>query len=335
MTVDATTCGAVGDDLTDNTSAIAAAVSAAIVDGSREVFFPAGVYRHTGIVAPAGVTFTGGNWVASILRNMHPANASMSLRGAGGKWLVGPQLRNLTLDAVAVNAGQVGLDVCLSAPFTLDEVKITGHGIGVKHEISWNCLYRDVQIDRCTTGLYATGLAGSCPVTLVNTRVYNCATGVLVDQNALTAAAWAGGCVTNNGVGTILDGNSTAINFNGVSFENNPGDDVRIGGEVNGPTAISFNGCNFHTYADAPRSVWLRRSGEVTFSGCRWRADDGGKYALAIQQDSPSGSLMVVNPSTFNVAAFLRCRGTNYAKAPMISSLGWVGATRWGTGVTP
>lgn len=82
--VKSSTYGAVGDGLTDDSAAIAAALNACVLAGGGVVFFPAGTYRITGSItgATAGVTLLGTGH-ESVIKNDTPASATItsSFRG--------------------------------------------------------------------------------------------------------------------------------------------------------------------------------------------------------------------------------------------------------------
>lgn len=75
--------GAVGNGTTDCTTAIANAIAA--VGSFGTVYFPPGVFAHTGIVVPtgsSGVSIAGAGVAMTTLKNTHASNASVTLHGA-------------------------------------------------------------------------------------------------------------------------------------------------------------------------------------------------------------------------------------------------------------
>lgn len=73
--------GAKGDETTDDTAAIAAAMAAA---GTSPVYFPAGKYLHTGLTIGANVHLVGAGPLVSILRNATPGADSITITGGHG-----------------------------------------------------------------------------------------------------------------------------------------------------------------------------------------------------------------------------------------------------------
>lgn len=74
--------GAKGDNSTNDTAAIQAAIDAITTDGGR-VFVPEGIYRHTGIDVPSNVSIVGEGPKSSILRLTSGTANGITLSGTG------------------------------------------------------------------------------------------------------------------------------------------------------------------------------------------------------------------------------------------------------------
>ena len=87
--------GAVGDGSADDTSAISAAIAAAVASTYKPpVFFPRGRYKHTGITVPADVTLFGEDRYSSVLAINSATANGISIDGSDAS------LVNLALDTI-------------------------------------------------------------------------------------------------------------------------------------------------------------------------------------------------------------------------------------------
>lgn len=97
--------GALGNDATDDTTAIQSAITAAASGGI--VYFPPGTYRVTSLtVSVAGVSLVGAGPFASIIRTTSTTANVLTLGNAGTPVIPGSSVMNLTFDtAVTRTAG--------------------------------------------------------------------------------------------------------------------------------------------------------------------------------------------------------------------------------------
>lgn len=303
------TYGALGNNSANDTTAIQNAINAANTAGGGVVYFPPGIYRHTGLTMPTGggVSLEGVNRLVSILRNTHASNHSITMHSAtpGSVFNNDYAIRNLRIDATAVNAGQRGLSLDSTVLWEVKGVSITNHGIGINHALSWGGTYRDIYIEDCTTGFYCTSSAAGCPLTFFNLNIYECTTGFHINDGA---AGWSvfGGTIALCTTGLIVDGQATQqVGFHGIDFEDNSGDDIIIGGASTTPQGVLFNNCGFQWHTGSARSIWYQRGDAVTFNGAtRWWGT--GTVTTAIQQDATAGTLDVCGTMSFlNVTNWL------------------------------
>jgi hypothetical protein len=145
--------GAVGDDTTDDTAAINAAIAA-----RPFVYFPTGLYRHTGLTVVRSCVLFGVNGSSS-LRLDHATNNYFSL--PNGDTVL--QLRDVSVRAKQNNIGTV------FAAASVPNVKVTADRctINPEHYLLGriaNTLLAGVQLNDCDTSSRYTGSGYSLPV---------------------------------------------------------------------------------------------------------------------------------------------------------------------------
>ncbi len=104
--------GAIGDDSTDNTAAIAAAVLAAETQG-KSLYIPEGIFRHAGIVVSKCIPILGANDYQSILRYTGNGTAVKIAPPSNGLANRGQLLQDFGIDHTG--SGLIGLQVQLPA----------------------------------------------------------------------------------------------------------------------------------------------------------------------------------------------------------------------------
>lgn len=301
-----------------NTTAFANAIAAA-KSANVELFIPQGTYQHNGIVLPNGIlAIRGAGRARTVLRNVHGSNTSLRLHGvAGGPYAPRIEVSDLTIEASAKNSGQVAISVQLASHFSIDRIYISGHGIGVRHEASWNGVYDQVVVTACDTGWLfpTTAYTPSSPMTFRNCSAITNTVGVQVDAG-LEATTWTGGDWIQNDTGiNFVGADSRSVTFTGINFERNIGDDILVGDGTNGPTGVSFIGCRFLRVTPGTRSVRYQRGQGLMFMSCTWNT-----YDLGIRQDSASGTLSLVAPSFTNVTQSIDSNGVNASATPLFVS---------------
>lgn len=164
--------GGVGDDSTDNSAALLAAVTAADVAGGGEVLMPRGTFRYsTGLTVPAGVSLIGTGRASTILEYTGSGVAITSEDIFGGEpYHNRSVLRGFTLRTPAdehaseVGPGTHGLRLANGAFVTLDDLEILGFDTTGLHFVSTSGkAVLDISISGChiyanQNGLLATGV---------------------------------------------------------------------------------------------------------------------------------------------------------------------------------
>lgn len=279
-----------------NTTAIQTAINT-----GPTVRLPKGVIYHNGLVFPnAGlVKLVGSGKGVTILMNAHATNPSILIdnTAGGGATCRSWAIRDLTVNATAIRATQIGISVHLAVNWDVSDVEVLNHSIGIRNQISWAGSYNNTYMGSCTIGFQSQLTAASAPLVFNNVDIYDCDTG-LWSEDGLTGFSWHGGTVANSVTcGARFDGFSNGtIGFFGVDFESNTsaGDDVLLGDADSGPTSVLFDNCIFHSAPGSahPRSVYARFGIGVTFNTCLWRDDQ----VLAVAIGSGMGTVTFINP---------------------------------------
>lgn len=136
--VNVKTYGAKGDNATDDTAAIQAAVDAVFAAGGGTIYFPSGTYLVTSIVK---------NWTSAITVNLKgEGKRSTKLKKLGGG--TAPILDFSSIPGVIETYSEI-------ADMWIDGNNVAGAGIRVTNWGRW--VARNLNIDRCLRGLYARG----------------------------------------------------------------------------------------------------------------------------------------------------------------------------------
>lgn len=291
-----------------NTDVLNTSISESASAGA-DVVLPGGEFGFVGMTLPSrgGVAIRGAGRGVTVLRN-EGADASITAHGkpGGTSWMSDWAVSGLTLSAADRRKGTVGLSVTLAHRFTVGDVTVIGHDIGVRHESAWDGGYEDVSITTSTTGWLfpRTGYAPSAPVGLRNCSAVECETGAVI-ENAVEALEWVGGDFSICGQGFLLSGNETrSISLHGLNFERIRDEDVVIGDGDTGPAAIGFHGCRFLRVTKGPVSVRFLRGDSVNVTGSRWT-----NYGTAIEQSPDSGTLIVNSSTGYDVDRFIAADG--------------------------
>lgn len=303
-----------------NSTAINSAITSA-VSAKGQVLIPGGTFAHQGITFPATgpVTVRGTGWANTILVNTHVSNASVAVRGSGTTYCPRATLSDLTLSANGIRANQTGIDVLLSQQLVVQNVQIDTHGIGVRHQASWEGIYLEVAVHGCGTGWYFPppgAYTASAPVNLTNCSAINSAAVAVKIDDGVEALTWQGGDFSGSAAGMTIDGSQTrTLSFHSLNFERIAGSDIVIGAAGGAPSAISFYGCRFLRTATGASSVRLIRADPVAFFGCRWT-----NYVTAIQQDNTTGEVTLAANGSTQVTNFLANSGKTYPRSPLMVS---------------
>jgi hypothetical protein len=175
--------GAVGDGVTDDTTAIQNAIDA----GDGTVFFPAGTYLVTSIERPGGVYLQGAGAPWTMIRSASPSGAIISSPVAS--YIASPTQRgggvfDLVIDGAArTNAGSVGLSLagcydCQVARCVFQNVETA---LVLEHSAYWNKI-RECRIAVVDVGVLVTENANENSLDAVH--VLDCETGFHVLEGA-------------------------------------------------------------------------------------------------------------------------------------------------------
>jgi hypothetical protein len=287
-----------------NTDALNSAIAQSATAGA-DVVLPGGEYGFLGVTLPdgGGVAVRGAGRGVTVLRNEGAApSVTAHGRPGGTSWMSDWTVSGMTLTSADRRRGLIGLSVTLAHRFTISEVTVVGHDVGVRHESSWDGGYEDVSVTTSTTGWLfpRTAYAPTAPLGMRNCSAVECDSGAII-ENAVEALEWIGGDFSVCGRGFVLSGNDTrSISLHGLNFERIRNEDVVIGDANTGPAAIGFHGCRFLRVDKGPVSVRFLRGDGIVFSGSRWT-----NYGTAVDQGRDSGNLIVNSSSGFEVDRFI------------------------------
>lgn len=308
-------------DAKANTAALNAAITESTSVGA-DVVLPGGEFGFLGMTLPAkgGVNIRGAGRGITVLRN-EGGDPSVTAHGTPGgtEYLSDWAISGLNLTSANRQPNQVGLSVKLANRFSIRDVTVIGHGIGVRHESGWDCNYDGVSVSKSGTGWMfpRTSFAPSSPVGLRNCSAVTCDVAVVV-ENGVETLEWVGGDFSECGRGMLLFGDETrSISLHGLNFERIRGEDITVGDGQTGPAAISVNGCRFLRVTKGPVSVRFIRGDALTFVSSRW-----SNYTTAVEQSPDSGQLVVNTSTGFEVDQFITSGGQVQRQGVLNASAG-------------
>lgn len=253
-TFDVTVYGAVGDDTTNDTTAIQAALDAADTAGGGVVFFPNGIYKvNAALVTYEKVSLLGEGSGVSIIKQYSTSADTLTLSGAGvvacessikslgltgpgsgsgdGIAFSGAPLCYLTIEDISVqDFGGTGVHLSGLIVSTLDKVLATTnleHGIWIDGTTSW-CT--SVSLNACYgNGNYMAGI-------FISKATYMNLTGCAADSNGIGYYFLSTFGVSASGCGAESNLSHGVAGYVGDSF--------MIEGDVTyGSTATTLSGC--------------------------------------------------------------------------------------------
>ncbi len=175
--------GAAGDGVTDDTTAIQAAIDV----GPGVVFFPAGTYLVTSITRPGGVTLQGAGVPHTMIRAASPSGPII---GSGvASYIASPTQRgggvfDLVVDGSArTNGGSVGISLagCYDAVIKRCTIQNVETGLYLAHSAYWNQIESN-RIAVVDTGAIVTENANENAFR--STHVLDCEWGFTVDEGS-------------------------------------------------------------------------------------------------------------------------------------------------------
>jgi polygalacturonase len=234
--------GAKGDGSTDDTTAINAAITATASTGGV-VYFPPGVYVHTGLTMTTNTRLVGS---LAVVSEFAPATSGVILKytGAGAAIAVtananhnGPSVEHIGMLGPSAGGSTIGLFVDGSGSVmqvgSIKSVRAKGFGTGIKLNNTYQTSLLDCYADgngiglqftnnanansvlgggyrENVTGINITGGSASIFVSPATTVESNSATGLLVDGSAATSGLVLGGHYENNPRGIYFNPSTTA-----------------------------------------------------------------------------------------------------------------------------
>jgi hypothetical protein len=305
-----------------NTDALNAAMAESATSGAH-VILPGGEFGFVGMALPpkGAVNVVGAGRGITMLRNEGTA-ASITAHGVpgGDEYLSDWAISGLSLSAVKRVPEQVALSVKLASRFSVRDLLISGHGVGVQHESGWDGGYDGVSVTDSGIGWQFPAIGGfapSSPLGLRNCSAVNSDTAVSI-EDGVEAMEWVGGDFSGCGRGMLILGDETrSISLHGINFERIKGEDLVVGDDKSGPAAVAVNGCRFFRVDKGAVSVRFVRGDALTFGSSRWT-----NYGTAVDRGDDSG-LLVINTSTgFEVDDFLASGGQVQPQGVLNASAG-------------
>jgi hypothetical protein len=310
-----------GADPKANTDALNAALAESIKVGA-DVVLPGGEFGFLGMTLPTKgrVNVGGSGRGVTVLRN-EGTDPSVTAHGVpgGDEYLSDWAISGLTLTATKKQPALVAVSVKLASRFSVSDISVFGHGVGVRHESGWDGGYDSVSVGKTGTGWLfpRSDFAPTSPVGLRNCSAWDCDTAVIV-ENGVETMEWVGGDFSGCGRGVLLYGNETrSISLHGINFERIRGEDLLIGDGDTGPASVTVHGCRFLRVAKGPVSVRFVRGDALTINSSRWT-----RYQTAVDQGPNSGGLVVNTSTGFEVDHFIAANGGVQAEAVLNASAG-------------
>lgn len=358
--VKATAYGATGDGTTDDTSAIAAALTAAQNAGGGIVFFPAGTYKITSKLTPGSkVSLLGAGPAATTINNTHATQVTLEYSSAS-------QAKHQTIEGIRFTETSTGrhIDATGSASLIVTNC-VFSQGTGATAVIGLTGATTDTIIRDCEFLISQTGGISVTATTLGRVRILDCTHTVSaagwtpVDGLIQTALGSVGDLIvrgnvfditaTTSGGGTIILARQDTglIEVSGCRFSdkgNATPTTICIAQDWNAATdglrLTEFNNA-FGTVggANVPRAyglVWTH----TTLGSRAWRklqTTDVASATLAL--DADQYGIIVVRRTTAAGAQTLNLDTVAYEGAPLRiiywndDGTGTTGTITWGTGI--
>lgn len=234
--------GAVGDGVADDTVAIQAAMTAA-ADEQAEAFIPAGVWKFSQLVIPAGClgirgvgsqvlsqdVFGGSQWDDPVLRGGGTVLKSTATSGAAISCTdrIGPRISNLLLlgPGSGTSVGLSTSDADWVVGLQLRGLSVANFDVGVDLSVTYETESGSLNIRGCGTGLRLRDASNQN--TFVQTQVQSCSVGVEVDTSEMNLFSGGLGQV-NTGKSVWVHGSGAHGNVFDMWYFENQGVDVAV-----------------------------------------------------------------------------------------------------------
>lgn len=248
--------GATGDGSTDDTTAIANAISAATANGGGVVYLPKGTYKITSALSVTDkITLMGAGSTTSVIStSANTFNAIELTSDARRVHLSGFGITS----SGGVGASNAGIKMNLTlgpAQSVFEDLRILRFFKGIEYgDRFWDSTVRNVRCDECTTGAFSSGTAGT-NINVVWDRFYSEEHTAVGFQVASAFTFLLHAC---NFGGELGGGQSQAV-------------------RITSNSQLRLVACNFeaHLVAADAGVVSVESSAQAVFDDCTWAGNSG------------------------------------------------------------
>lgn len=263
----------------ENSATIQKALNRAKVGG--RVVLGAGTYNHNGVSLPQGVSLEGSGKGETFINN---SGAFSSISAVDTNFPFGESwsLSSLTLTASSITVGSIGIEATKVRGFSVRDVNIENHDIGIDETITWRGNYNGILIRDCNTGwrfnAAAPGETGT-PNARYDVHITDCDNGMVYDGGVDTIQ-WFGGAIERCENAIVIDPTTPIrqVLYCGYNLEENgtPTSQtiIQSGGATLGPDKLKFSSCRIFnpTAWKTANSLVLDyvRASTVIFDDCKF-----------------------------------------------------------------
>ncbi len=219
------------------------------------LFFPKGIYKHTGLVLHSNICIKGENPDTTLLKNVSSTNDSIAILGENYYWPQEYFIKDISVTSdVFENDNRKAINNYINRNFIYDNVKINNHGYGLYEKGSWYSQHVFLDIKNCRYGIYLDsneipGTPNSFENCIIRDCDYNFFIGVGTDSLNFNGGHIGSSKVNLLYIDNTLGYNCRNIRFESVNFEGGLGQtDVVLGNYENTKgfvTNVSFENCRF------------------------------------------------------------------------------------------
>lgn len=248
--------GAVGDGVTNDTTAVQAAINAVVSAGGGSVYFPAGTYLCNVTVNSVYSVVLYGDGSASVIKGITNNEFAVKFEGLFGRC----GLENIKVAGTSKNTH--GVYVNSGSAFSLENCQFSSCGMGLVFNATIDTRLVNVWFDDNYVGLYYTcrTTAGSPTVTNINGQSYTFSSALFPQQPGESDLF---GCTFNvNNIGVVVDQPDNPILYNSS---------IRLHGGLIQTSTVGFLGIEMGILGPSSflYGTWLENtySGSVQFNG--------------------------------------------------------------------
>ena len=314
----------------DNTSILQNAIENNKTNGCI-LYFPRGVYCHTGLTLYSNISILGENPNNTKLKNTSTTNDSIKLIGDGYDWPQEYFIQDIQITSDKItNDVRKGINQKINRNFRYQNVKINNHKYGLFETGSWYSEHIMLDIQDCDYGIYMEELNipgtpntfTDCILRANNINLYiGCGTAVLYWNGGHI-----GGAKTNQiYIDTKFSANTKNITFDTVNIEGGLGlIDVVLGNttDFNGyAQCIEFRNCGFSQWEEIENKIGVDINSNVqnvTLNNCYFIG-----YSTCIRSNSNfyNKELLLLNNWKNNNAVAYEVNGVKYQTFTVISGI--------------